>query len=223
MTSSGWSPFLGVLGLGFASLIAGPYVVWVRGTFGIAYRSSLRWPPERPPGLDRLYRYDAGDTTFQAMAGAGAAVLSTQLLWWEQPWWVFLAAWIIAVARSTWMGEADPRGRWRVPTAQPRRADVALDCPERHRAQGPDHRGEHHLAPDPLNGSRLCQRAVLLAHAVDAGFRGRGVRAVGTVGGRVSAWWGHRNGAARAVASSVAIRTGGHPAVVALGIRMRWP
>lgn len=105
LTSSGWSPFLGVLGLGFASLIAGPYVVWVRGTFGIAYRSSLRWPPERPPGVDRLYRYDAGDTTFQAMAGAGAAVLSTQLLWWEQPWWVFLAAWIIAVARSTWMGE----------------------------------------------------------------------------------------------------------------------
>jgi len=25
--------------------------------------------------------------------------------WWEQPWWVFLAAWIIAFARSTWMRE----------------------------------------------------------------------------------------------------------------------
>lgn len=105
LTDSEWSPLLGVLGLVFASLIAGPYVVWVRGAFGIAYQSSLRWPPERPEDLDRLYRYDAGDTTFQAMAGAGAAVLSTQLLWLEQPWWVFLAAWIIALARSIWMRE----------------------------------------------------------------------------------------------------------------------
>ena len=104
MQSLTWdSELLSVVALIFAAGIAGPRVAWLRGAFGIEFHSTLRWPPERPAELERRYRYDSGQTRFQTILAAAAAVAITQLLWSAHPWWVFACAWVIAVLRSAWM------------------------------------------------------------------------------------------------------------------------
>ena len=79
---------LALFGMIFAAAVAGPRVVWVRGSFGIHYQSSLRWPPVRPENLDHRYRYDDWHTKFQT-TGAVLAVGLNQQLWSAHPWWVF--------------------------------------------------------------------------------------------------------------------------------------
>ncbi len=94
---------LALFGMIFAAAVAGPRVVWVRGSFGIHYQSSLRWPPVRPENLDHRYRYDDWHTKFQTILGAVLAVGLNQQLWSAHPWWVFASAAVIASLRSLWM------------------------------------------------------------------------------------------------------------------------
>lgn len=94
---------LSVLGLMFAAVVAGPHVAWGRRAMGMELHATLRWPPERPAGLDRRYRYDSSQTGFMTPSSAAFAVVLTQLLWTGHPWWMLAVGWVVAALRSGWM------------------------------------------------------------------------------------------------------------------------